>query len=230
MRTVPLTRLLRADIAAAPTRCVGDMRIMDQADDDVPAWQQWLLAERPRLSHFLVGATALLLPAAAGIVGPDSILPAMGIAAVVGGGLGVGWLLACGPRWVQRAPVMGIGVLTMALGCLGHLAVMPRWEVLLRANAAIADARTWLQSAPTERAELPPQYDSGDGPVRFAPIAATTPSGPVNGLMTPRALTRWSAFGRVESCFIIVRLDGSAQVLRTVAERDAALAPLPVQP
>ncbi len=206
------------------------MPSMDQADDVVPAWQQWLLAERPRLSHFLVGATALLLPAAAGIAGPDGILPAMGIAAVVGGGLGIGWSLACGPRWARRAPVMTIGVLTMALGCLGHLAVMPRWEVLLRANGAIADARTWLQSSPGERADLPPQYDSGDGPIRFAPIAGTTADGPVRGLMTPRALTRWSAFGRVESCFIIVRQDGSAQVLRTVAERDAALAPVPVQP
>jgi hypothetical protein len=203
---------------------------MDQADDEVPAWQLWLLADRPRLSHFLVGATALLLPAVAGIFGPHGILPAMGIAAVVGGGLGVGWLLACSPRWLQRAPVMAIGVLTMALGCLGHLAVMPRWEVLLRANAAIADARTWLQSEPTERTELPPHYASGDGPIRFATIAGTTAADPRSGLMTPRALTRWSAFGRVESCFIIVRQDGSAQVLRTVAERDAALASTPVPP
>lgn len=206
------------------------MPTMDQAEEDVPAWQQWLLAERPRLSHFLVGATALLLPAAAGIFGPHGILPAMSIAAVVGGGLGVGWLLACSPRWLQRAPVMTIGVLTMALGCLGHLAVMPRWEVLLRANAAIADARTWLQSEPSERADLPPLYASGDGPIRFVTIPGSSVTDLRSGLMTPRALTRWSAFGRVDSCFIIVRLDGSAQVLRTLAERDAALAPLPVQP
>lgn len=195
---------------------------MDPAVEDTPAWHQWLLAERPRLSHFLVGATALLLPAGAGIVGPEGILPAMGVAAVIGGGLGIGWSLACGWRWLRLAPVMTIGVLTMALGCLGHLLVMPRWEVVVRANAAIADARAWVQDSPENRTSLPPTYESGDGTIRFA---LTKDDGPhAIQLFTPQALTRWSPFGRVDSCFIIVRRDGSAQVLHTSAERDAVLA------
>src|SRR5688572_15061583 len=196
---------------------------MDEAEV-IPGWHRWLLAERPRLSHFLVGATALLLPAAAGIFGPQGILPAMSVAAVIGGGLGLGWLLACGPRWLHRAPVMAIGVLTMALACLGHLAVMPRWEVLLRANVAIADARAWIRDNPENRPVLPPTYASGEGPVRFSVGDTTDDSPQAIALYTPQALTRWSAFGRVESCFIVIRRDGSAQVLRTIADRDAVLA------
>jgi hypothetical protein len=196
----------------------------------VPAWHQWLLSDRPRLSHFLVGAGALLLPAAAGILGPDGILPAMSVAAVVGGGLGVGWTLACGPRWLQRSPVMAIGVLTMALACLGHLAVMPRWEVLLRANAAIAEARIWVLDSPENRPSLPPTYASGDGPLRFHLGDQGNDSPQAIALYTPQALTRWSPFGRVDSCFIVIRRDGSAQVLRTVADRDAVLAGRPIVP
>lgn len=196
---------------------------MDEAEV-IPGWHRWLLAERPRLSHFLVGATALLLPAVAGIFGPQGILPAMSVAAVIGGGLGLGWLLACGPRWLRQAPVMAIGVLTMALACLGHLAVMPRWEVLLRANVAIADARAWIRDNPENRPVLPPTYASGEGPVRFSVGDAADDAPQAIALYTPQALTRWSAFGRVESCFIVVRRDGSAQVLRTIADRDAVLA------
>jgi hypothetical protein len=59
---------------------------------------------------------------------------------------------------------MTVGVLTMSVGCLGHLAIMPRWEVLLRANSAIADARGWLQAHEEDPTLLPPTYDSGDGP------------------------------------------------------------------
>lgn len=198
--------------------------------EPVPAWQRWLLAEEPRLSHFLVGAAALLLPAAAGIFGPQSILPAMAVAAISGGGLGLGWTLACGPRWLRRAPVMTIGVLTMALGCLGHLAIMPRWEVLLRANSAIADARAWLHHQHEEPGTLPPTYDSGDGPVRFTQVEPPSDRPHALTLYTPQALTRWSPFGRTESCFIIVRDDGSVQVLRTSAERDAVLAGQPTAP
>ena len=197
---------------------------MDEAADVVPDWQRWLLAERPRLSHFLIGALALLLPAAAGIAGPGMILPAMGMAAIVGGGLGLGWTLACGIRWLRLAPVMTIGVLSMSLACLGHLAVMPRWEVLLRANAAIAEARSWVQDHPDNRTTLPPSYASGDGPVRFSPGNPANDTPQAIALYTPQALTRWSPFGRVESCFIVIRRDGSAQVLRTVADRDAVLA------
>jgi hypothetical protein len=197
---------------------------MDQADDVVPAWQRWLLAERPRLSHFLVGAVALLFPAGTAIAGPHVILPAMGIATVVGGGLGVGWLLACGPRWLLRAPVMSLGVLIMTLGCLGHLAIMPRWEVFMRANSAIAEARNWLLSTPSERTSLPPMYDSGEGPERFVLINDANDETPVSGLMTPRALTRWGMFGRVESCFIVVHQDGTAHLLHTAVERKAVLA------
>lgn len=203
---------------------------MDPAEEDAPAWQYWLLPETPRLSHFLVGAAALLLPAAAGILGPDGILPAMGAASVIGGGLGLGWLLACGPRWLHRTPVRALVVLAMALGCLGHLAVMPRWEVLLRANAAIAEARAWIADGPEDRTRLPPLYDSGNGPERFAEVLPARDGADAIVLYTPQALTRWSAFGRVESCFIVVRRDGTAQVLRTGAERDALLAGQPLAP
>jgi len=107
---------------------------------------------------------------------------------------------------------------------------MPRWEVLLRANAAIADARAWVQDSPENRPTLPPTYASGDGPIRFSIGKPVSDASQAIALFTPQALTRWSAFGRVESCFIVIRRDGSAQVLRTVADRDAVLAGQPIVP
>ena len=194
------------------------------APDAAPEWQQWLLSERPRLSHFLIGALALLLPVGAGIFGPAGVLPAMGIAAIIGGGLGIGWTLACGVRWLRVSPVMAVGVLTMALASLGNLHLMPRWEVLLRSNVAAAEARIWVTSNQENRTALPPMYNSGDAPVRFA-TTATTPADGLQAVLlyTPKAFNRWSLFGRTDSCFMIVRRDGSSKVLRTRADLDAAL-------
>jgi hypothetical protein len=102
---------------------------------------------------------------------------------------------------------------------------MPRWEVLLRANTAIGAARAWLAEDPQVRSTLPPAYASGDGPVRFA-LADGEPA----TLFTPQPLTRWSPFGRSESCHIVVRHGAPAQVVRTSAERDALLAAPVVAP
>lgn len=194
------------------------------APEAAPEWQQWLLSERPRLSHFLIGALTLLLPVGAGIFGPAGVLPAMGIAAIIGGGLGIGWTLACGVRWLRVSPVMAVGVLTMALASLGNLHLMPRWEVLLRSNVAAAEARIWVTSNQENRSVLPPMYNSGDAPVRFA-TTATTPADGLQAVLlyTPKAFNRWSLFGRTDSCFMIVRRDGSSKVLRTRADLDAAL-------
>jgi hypothetical protein len=204
---------------------------MESPPEVAPEWQQWLLSDRPRLSHFLVGALTLLLPVGAGIFGPAGVLPAMGIAAIIGGGLGIGWTLACGLRWLRASPVMAVGVLTMALASLGNLHLMPRWEVLLRSNVAAAEARTWVITNQENRSALPPLYNSGDGPVRFATTSTTPADGPqAIQLFTPKAFNRWSLFGRTDSCFMIIRRDGSPQVLRTRADLDAALGTLTTAP
>ena len=194
------------------------------APDAAPEWQQWLLSDRPRLSHFFIGALALLLPVGAGIFGPAGVLPAMGFAAIIGGGLGIGWTLACGVRWLRISPVMAVGVLTMALASLGNLHLMPRWEVLLRSNAAAAEARAWVTSNQENRTALPPMYNSGDAVVRFA-TTATTPADGLQAVLlyTPKAFNRWSPFGRTDSCFMIIRRDGSSKILRSQVDLDAAL-------
>ncbi|HEX3134486.1 MAG TPA: hypothetical protein VHX44_12990, partial [Planctomycetota bacterium] len=99
-----------------------------------------------------------------------------------------------------------------------------------RANAAITDARAWVQDSPGNRPTLPPTYASGDGLIRFASVDTAADSPQAIVLYTPQALTRWSPLGRVESCFIVIRRDGSAQVLRTSADRDAVLAGQPITP
>ena len=77
---------------------------------------------------------------------------------------------------------------------------------------------------------LPISYASGDGPIRFATVDNAGDEAQAIVLYTPQALTRWSPLGRVESCFVVVRRDGSAQVLRTSADRDAVLAGQPITP
>jgi hypothetical protein len=197
---------------------------MEPYAEPIPAWQRWLLADHPRLSHFMVGAGALLLPVAARALGPGWILPAMAVAAVVGGGLGIGWTLTRGWPWLRRKPVIAIGVLVMALACLGHLTVMPRWEVMLRAHQAITDAGRWLETPADQRSTLPPTYDSGERGERF--VAVADPGGAPHAVLlyTPQALTRWTPFGRQDSCYVVLRRDGEARVLRSRSDLDAALA------
>jgi hypothetical protein len=108
---------------------------------------------------------------------------------------------------------------------------MPRWEVLLRSNVAAAEARIWVTSNQENRALLPPMYNSGDAPVRFA-ATATTPADGLQAVLlyTPKAFNRWSPFGRTDSCFMIVRRDGSSKVLSTRADLDAALGTSAIAP
>jgi hypothetical protein len=190
----------------------------------IPAWQRWLLPDRPGMPHFLFGAVFLVLPAAARGLGTAAIIPAMAVAAILGGGLGLGWLLACGVRWLRAAPVTSLCVFAMSLGCLGHLYIMPRWEVMLRAHAAAQDAERYLMAVRGGAEAAVPTYDAGPNHPRFRLVERPADDGVA--LYTPEPLQRWTPFGYRDSCWLAVRRDGSAKMLKTAellrAELDAA--------
>lgn len=178
-----------------------------------PAWQRWLLSERPRLGHFLVGATSLLLPVAAIAAGNEWIIPAMGISAIVGGGLGVGWLLACSRTWMRHAVLTSLMVFAVTLGCLGHLLLMPRWETWLRAQDALAEGRRAYNLLVAGEPGRPASYDTGQGRRPF--IANLTARGDANALCfyTAEPLLRWTLIGYQASCYVVVYGDGRAKLL-----------------
>ncbi len=200
----------------------GDDRRMPEEEEPFPAWQRWLLAERPGMLHFLLGALCLVLPAAARGLGTDWIIPAMAVAAVVGGGLGVGWLLACGLRWFRAAPVTTLCVFAMTLGCLGHLYIMPRWETLLRVHAAVIDAEHYLVVVHGGDEAAVPTYDAGTSHPRFRLIERPGDDG--IAMYTPEALQRWTPLGYRDSCYLVVHRDGTPKVLRTLDQLRAELA------
>jgi hypothetical protein len=189
----------------------------------VSGWQLWLLPPRPGYTHFLLVAACLVLPVAAMGLGSDRIIPAMAVSAVVGGGLGVGWLLACGKSWLRQAPVTSLCVLIIGLGCLGHLYIMPRWEVMLRVQAAREDLRFYLEGLRVGRAMPVPTYDAGPSRQRFRLLDPGAVGSAVIAY-TPEPLQRWTPFGTRDSCYVVLRGDGEVRMVRDRAELDRALA------
>jgi hypothetical protein len=190
----------------------------------IPWWQHWLLPVRPGMTQFLTGAICLVLPVAARSLGPEWMLMAMAIAATVGGGLGVGWLLANGLTWLRVAPVTSIAVFAMALGCLGHLYLMPRWEVVLRATQAFENAALYLHMQRTGHSVALPVYDAGPLLEKFRLVEPNVPGGVI--LYTPDPLQRWSLTGYHDSCYLVVNDAGTFQMLATLDQLKAALAGL----
>ncbi len=188
-----------------------------------PAWMRWLLPERPGLPQFLVGAICLMLPAAAVMVGPDWIIPAMAVSATIGGGLGIGWSLACGRGWLRRAAVTSLAVLGVTLLCLGHLALMPRIEVLLRGHAVLGRLSYWSDAHRDGRA-VDDEYDTGRGRERFSAVAHPAP-GPWSVVAyTPVPLRRWTLFGYVDSCYIVLSAAGEGMIIPFSEGLDQVLA------
>lgn len=195
----------------------------DQPPVEVPTWHAWILPERPGMTHFLLGSVCLVLPVAAIALGTQWILPAMGVAATIGGGLGVGWLLACSPRWLRRAPVTSICVLGMALGCLGHLYLMPRLDVWLRFTSTIEEVDKYQRIIRGGGVATIPSYDSGQGWPRLTSIEHPSEHGLV--LYTRAPFQRWTLFGYTDSCYLAFYGDGrKALVLKTEEMLRQALA------
>ena len=188
-----------------------------------PAWQKWLLPEVPGLRQFAIGAVAILLPLPAVLFGPEQVIPAMAAGITLGVGLGLGWALLYARSWFRRAPISAMGVFAITFGCLLHVAVMPRWELLLR----LKDARQQLGYFQLLRAanttSEPPRYQRGQDEQRFAVVLGA--SGRAVVLYTPLPLRRWSLFGWRDNCWLILRANGEVETLWSATEWAAAMPP-----
>ena len=195
------------------------------APDPEPGWQKWLLPEVPGLRQFAIGALAILMPLPAVLFGPEQVIPAMAVAITLGVGLGLGWALLYARSWLRRAPISALGVFAITFGSLLHVAVMPRWELLLR----LKDARQQLdyyqlgREAGTTRE--PPRYQRGEDEQRFAVVPGA--SGRAVAAYTPLPLRRWSPFGWRDNCWLLLRANGEIETLWSAAEVALAM-PLPL--
>jgi hypothetical protein len=194
----------------------------DDKSVEIPKWQLWVLPDRPGMTHFLLGALCLVLPVAAIVLGTRWILPAMGVAATLGGGLGLGWLLACSAAWLRVAPVTSICVLCMTLGCLGHLYLMPRLEVWLRFTATIEEVGQYQRIIAGGGVASLPSYNAGLSWPRLRQIEHAGEHSLV--LYTPEPFQRWTLFGYTDSSYLAFYGDGrKALVLKNRDQLDKAL-------
>jgi len=184
-------------------------------------WQAWIVPDRPGLRQFALGAVALLLPVPALALGPELLIPAMAVAVVLGVGLGLGWALVYGRDWLVQAPLTAVGIFAMTLGCTLHLILLPRIDVLLRVRSARQEVASWLRQAPADApASAAPRYASGEGPRTFVLVS----SGPRQGAAyTDAPFRSWTPFGYRDSCWLLVRREGTATVFGSRAELDQVL-------
>jgi len=190
----------------------------DEVQVEAPPWQAWLLPERPGMTQFMFGALCLVLPVAAIGIGTQWILPAMGVAATLGGGVGIGWALACAPRWLRIAPVTGLCVLAMALGCLLHLYLMPRLEVWLRWAATVDEVRVYLRTIKGGDIASLPSYDAGLSRPRLHQVEHPPAHGVV--LYTKEAFQRWTLSGYRDSCYLVFYDDGRSDWVKVLQDAD----------
>lgn len=185
------------------------------------AWERWLLPDRPGLRQFLLAALALLLPLVwlQPVEGTD---PRALIASVaIGCGLGLGWSIACGWRWLRAAPLSSLMVLLTCFASLVNLSLVPRWDALVRVRRAKESADFYLQRRTIDGvATAPPTYATGDGE---HPFLVDERHGRLACLYTDTPILRWSVRGLVPACYLLVYPDGSDQVLRTQAELEHAV-------
>lgn len=169
-----------------------------------PWWQRWFLPERPGVRQFALGAAAMLLPVPAVLLGPYQVIPAMAVGITVGVGLGLGWLVLFAVPWLRRAPIAALGVFAVCFGCLIHVEVLPRWEMLLRLQATKGEMQRW---GIEHEAGLPtplPDYRRGEDRPR---CAAGRPGTSVIAY-TPMPLQRWSPFGWRDNAYLVLRAKG----------------------
>jgi len=187
----------------------------------VPGWQKWLLPEQPGLRQFAIGALAILLPLPALLFGPERVIPAMAVGITLGVGLGLGWAVLYGRTWFARAPISALGVFAITFGCLLHVAVMPRWELLLRLKLARQQLAWYQLGREAGSVVEPPRYQRGEDEQRFAVVPGA--KGREVAAYTPLPLRRWSPFGWSGNCWLLLRADGEIETLWSRAELAAAM-------
>jgi len=192
-----------------------------------PGWQKWLLPEVPGLRQFAIGAVAFLLPLPALLLGPEQVIPAMAVGITLGVGLGLGWAVLYARTWFRRAPISALGVFAITFGGLLHVAVMPRWELLLRIQDASRQLDYYQLGREAGLAADPPRYRRGEDEQRFAVVPDAT--GRAVAAYTPLPLRRWTPFGWRDNCWLLLRANGAVETVWSAAELTSAI-PLPPPP
>ncbi len=182
-------------------------------------WQLWIVPDRPGLRQLLLAIIAVITPIPVAFAGAHWWLPALVGSVTLGVGLGLVWLLVCGWTWLRRAPMSGAAVLVLAFGSAINLDLLPRVEVLMRAQAAARDADWWWNQTKVGVTLDPPVYDAGD---RLLPF--TLPATGAVVAYTAEPLRRWSWRGPRDSAYVILHRDGVRKVVKTAADVQAELA------
>jgi len=176
-------------------------------------WQLWIVPDRPGLRQLLLVIIAVITPIPVAFAGAQWWLPVLVGSVTLGVGLGLVWLLLCGWPWLRRAPLSSLAVLSLAFGSAINLDLLPRVEVLLRAQAATREADWWWSQTKAGVPLDPPVYDAGD---RLLPF--TLPATGAVVAYTAEPLRRWSWRGPRNSAYVLLRRDGERKVVKTASD------------
>ncbi len=183
--------------------------------------ERWLLPERPGMRQFVIVLGALLLPIACLMSSEAISVPALVISITIGCGLGIAWTALTGWQWLKRAPVNSLCVFVTAFGSLANLELMPRWEVAVRARNTLGYLQHYAQTRSEGRTIELSDYDTGPVKARFRQVDRE--DGKLLAVYTASPLQRWTPFGFRPGCYVLVRGDGTWQVVKTEKELEAVL-------
>jgi hypothetical protein len=187
-------------------------------------YERWLMPDQPGLRQFLLAIIAWLLPLMC-LHSSEGTDPRVLILSIgIGCGLGLAWTLTTGWRWLRQAPMSTLVVLLACFAAASNLELMPRWDALLCARRAQSALAFYLQAGPGVDHAGPPPYATGIGEGRSQVVSDA--QGRVLGAYTRDPIMRWSPMGFRPGCYVLVRSDGTAMLLRDAAALEGALAQL----
>ncbi len=187
-------------------------------------YERWLMPERPGMRQFLIAVVAWLSPLAFLSAASGDNPRALIASVVVGCGLGLGWCLATGWRWLQAAPVSTVVVLATCFASASNLEMVPRWDAAVLAHRAITAALFYIEARTIDGSAPAPSYSTGEGTSLFT--VREDAAGRLVCLFTSEPIRRWSVRGWRDACYVLVLADSSRSVLHSRADLDHALAPL----
>jgi hypothetical protein len=186
-----------------------------------PAYDRWLMPERPGSRQFLIALAAWTLPLLCLHSNEGSNAEALMVSITVGCGLGLAWTVATGWRWLRAAPVSAVVVLLACFASAANLELMPRWDTLVRARRAMSTLEAYVQERAAGRVADRPSYETGSG--RALCTERDDATGHLLYAWTPEPILRWTPFGFRPSCYVVVRADLSGVVVKNGAELERSL-------
>jgi len=122
--------------------------------------------------------------------------------------------------WMRTAPVAAMGVYLMCFGCLFHVEVMPRWELILRLLDTKQNMERWGLEREAGSVSPPPYYRSGEGrsQCEVGPVGSTVI------VYNPIPLQRWSWSGWRGKAFVLLRGKGEVLTVWNEGDRDRIVA------